>query len=123
MHPDRLADLVHRGEEGLEFRPVEGLALNVGIDLHAERAEFLGRALGLFHARIARCQRDLRDKSGEPIRMLGNEFGEAVIDHADIVIDRFAFGHRLHGRHWVGDDLGVVGERIHDPEADIEIVN
>ena len=41
MQPDRRAELVHLFPERQVFRAVERLAGDVGVNLHAERAEFL----------------------------------------------------------------------------------
>src|ERR1700732_3004866 len=59
MQPDRRAELVHLFPERRVFGPVERLAGDIGVDLHAERAVF-ERTLRLGGAGIGRRQRDLR---------------------------------------------------------------
>src|SRR5436190_16466478 len=56
MHPDRLTELVHLLPERLVFGPVERLAADIGVDLHAERAELLDGAFRLAHAGVRRAE-------------------------------------------------------------------
>ena len=63
-----LFELVHGREERLEFRIVERLAGDVGVDLHAERA-VLDRAFALAHAGVRRAERALRHPAGEVVGM------------------------------------------------------
>src|SRR6516165_6761425 len=70
MQPDRLAELVHLFPERQILRPVERLAGDVGVDLHAERAELLGRTLRLAHAGVGRIERYLRDPAGKMVAFL-----------------------------------------------------
>ena len=122
MQPDRLAELVHLLPERQVLRPVERLAGDVGVDLHAERAE-LDRALRLGDAGVGRIERDLRDPAGEVVLLLGAQFGEAVVDDADDLVDlRRALGEALDRRLRVGQDLLVVLVAVDDLLADIEVV-
>ena len=107
----------------LEFRAVERLAVDVGVDLHAERAEVLHRALGLAHAGVGRRQRGLRDEGGEFVRMLAADLGEAVVADAAEVLDHVVLDEGLERRHRIGQDLGVVREHVDDLHAHVEVVD
>src|SRR6266566_1634861 len=123
MHPHRLAELRHRGKERLELWPVERLAVDVGVDLHADGAEVFDRALGLAHPAVGREQRRLGDEAREAVRVFGDDLGEAVVNKPDHILELLGFVHALGRRHRVGEDLRVVVEHIDDPEALIEIMN
>ena len=87
MHPDRNAEFAHFVPERQIFGAIERLAGDVGVDLHAERAEFFDRALRLGDAGIRRGERNLRHPAGKVILFLGDEFGEAVVDDAAKLVD------------------------------------
>ena len=125
MQPDRLVELVHGGEERLELGPVQRLAADVGIDLHAERAELRDRALGLRGAGIGGRQRRLRDEGREALGVLGDQLGHAVVaDPGELERDLgVALGHRFQRRHRQRDDLRVVGELVDHAQARVEIVD
>src|SRR5690606_985335 len=70
VDPDRLADLVHGGEETLELGPVEGLAADIGVDLHAHGAQVAYGPLHLANAGVARGEGGMGDEAGEVLGML-----------------------------------------------------
>ncbi len=124
MQPDRLVELFHRREERFEFRLVERLAGDVGVDLHAKRA--IGDCpLGFADAGIRRVECDLRYPTGEMVFVLGTDLGEFVVDQLGVFVrlDAVALGEDFQRRHRVGQDLRVVLEGVDDLLADIEIVN
>ncbi len=123
MHPDRLAELVHGGEERLELRVVERPLVDVGIDLHTERAELVDGALGLARTGIRRGQRDLRHPPGEMVRTLTAQIGEAVIDDARILVDLVGGGHALERRLRIGQDLRIVRKGVDHLQPYVEIVD
>ena len=110
MQPDRLAELAHGGEELLEFRAVERLAVDIGIDLHAERAELVDRPLGLARAGVGRRQRHLRHPAGEMVAVLRGQLGETVVDDAAEILDLRGLGELLDRRQRIRQDLRVVGK-------------
>jgi hypothetical protein len=112
--------LAGRGEERLEFRPVERLAVHVGIDLHAERA-VLERALRLAHAGVGHGERGLRHPAGIARRVLGADLGEAVIDQLEQVLELVGLGEMLERRHRIGEDLRVVRKAVDHLVADVEV--
>ena len=114
VHPDRLSQLVHFFPERQILRPVERFAGDVGVDLHAERAELLDRALRLAHAGIGRIERYLRDPTRKMVAFLGAQLGKAVVDEADQLVDLGrSLGEGLDRRLRVGQDLPIVLEAIH----------
>ena len=123
MHPDRLAELVHGGEERLELRVVERPLVDVGVDLHAERAELVDGALSLARAGVGRGQRDLRNPAGEMIGALAAQLGETVVDNARILIDLVGGGHALERRLRIGQDLRIVREAVDHLQPYVEIVD
>ena len=122
MQPDRLAEFVHLLEERAVFRSVERLVGDVGVNLHAQRAELLDGALGLAGAGIGRGQRDLRHPAGEVVGILGADFHEAVIDDLAVLGALLRRGEGLQRRHRVGENLRVVLELVDDLEPHVEIV-
>ena len=124
MQPDRLAELVHLFPERHVLRPVERLAGDVGVDLHAECAELIDRALRLGDAGVGRIERNLRHPAGEVVLLLGAQFGEAVVDDADQLVDLGrALGEVLDRRLRIGQDLLIVLVAVDDLLADVEIVD
>ena len=122
MQPDRLAELVHGGEERVELGIVERLAGDVGVDLHAERA-VLDRALALAHAGVGRGERGFRHPAGEIIGIFLADLGEAVVDQLGVFLDLRALGERRQRRHRIGQDLRIVVELIDNLPARVEIVD
>ena len=122
MQPDRRPELVHFLPERRILRPVERLAGDVGVNLHAERAVFQ-RALGFADAGVGSRQRDLRHPTGETIFLLGGQFGEAVIDDAAELVDVLRrLGELFDRRLRIGQDLLIVLMAVDDLLADIEVV-
>ena len=122
MHPDRLAEFVHFLPERQVLRAVERLADDISVNLHAEGAEFVNRALRLAHAGVGCVERDLRDPAREMVALLGAQFGEAVIDEADQLVDlRGSLGKRFHRRLRIGEDLLIILEAVDHLLAMIEI--
>ena len=122
MHPDRLAEFVHFLPERQVLRAVERLADDIGINLHAEGAKFVNRALRLSHAGVGCVERDLRDPAREMVALLRAQFGEAVIDEADQLVDlRGSLGKRFHRRLRIGEDLLIILEAVDHLLAMIEI--
>src|SRR5690349_17152675 len=102
MDPDRLAELRHGGEELCVFGPVERLAVDVGVGLHAERA-VLDRALRLAHRALRMAERHLRDPAREMILVLGADVDEPVIDQLAQLFGLRALHDVLDRRHRVGE--------------------
>src|SRR5437763_17062851 len=99
VQPDGLSQLVHFFPERQILRPVERFAGDVGVDLHAERAEVLDRALRLAHAGIGRIERYLGDPPRKMVALLGAQLGKAVVDEADELVDlRRSLGESLYRR-------------------------
>ena len=122
MQPDRLAELVHFFPERQILRPVERLARDVGVDLHAERTELLDRALRLAHAGVGRIERYLRDPTGKMVAFLRAQFGEAVVDETDELVDLGrGFGEVFHRRLRVGQDLLIILVAVDDLLAMLEV--
>jgi hypothetical protein len=75
--------------------------------------------LRLGNASIRRGKRDLGNPAGKMILLLGNEFGEAVIDDAAILVDLCGqFDRRL----GVTKDLLIVLVAVNDLLAHVEVV-
>jgi hypothetical protein len=122
VHPDRRAKLVHLLPERRILRPIERLAGDIGVDLHAERA-ILQRAFGFTNSGIRCIKRDLRDPTWKAVVFLGDELGEAVVDDAAELVDiLWRLGKALDRRLRIGQDLLIVLKAVHDLLAEIEIV-
>src|SRR5579883_1897223 len=122
MDPDRLVELAHSGEELGVFRPVERLAVDVGVDLHAERA-VLDRALRLAHRAFRVAERHLADPARELVLVLGANVDEAVIDQLAQLLGLRALHDVLDRRHAVHEDLRIVRKRIDHAAALVEVMD
>ncbi len=123
MQPDRLAELVHLVPERQVLRPIERLAGDVGVDLHAERAGLDG-PLRFRHPGVRRIERDLRHPAREVVLLLRAQLGEAIVDDADQLIDlRRTLGEFLDRGLRIRQDLLIVLVAIYDLLADIDVVD
>ena len=96
---------------------------DIGVDLHAKRAEFVDRALRLADAGVARRKRDLRHEAREMILVLRDDLGQPVIDQAAEFVDlRGRLGDQLNRRLRVAEDLLIVLVAVDDPLAHVEVV-
>jgi hypothetical protein len=123
MQPNRNAELVHLVPERQKFRAVERLAGDIGVDLHAERAELLDRAFRLGDAGIRRRETDLRHPAGEMILLLGAQFREAVVDDAaELSICAGVLANFFDRRLRIGEDLLIVLVAVDDLLAHVEVI-
>ena len=85
-----------------------GLPLTLVMNLHAERADLLHRALAFAHAGVGRGDRRLGDETGKLIGMLGAEFRQAVVGNLRDLFDLFGLDESRDRRKRERDDLAVI---------------
>ena len=115
-----LGDLEHRAE----FRLVERLAVDVGMQLHAAGA-VLERTLE-FLGRVRRIHRQRGEPAAEVVLFLDAELGHAVVAELGEFLDLLGRAERFQRRHAQRDDLRVVilvAEHVADLLATVEIVD
>ena len=113
---------MHLLEDRREFRIVERAAVDVGEDLDAAGAQGLDRALHLLERRLDVVHRHRGDEAGEALRVLGDDLRHAVIGDARQLGRALGRGDEFDRRHRQGEDLLIVAEFLHQPQARIEVV-
>jgi hypothetical protein len=121
MQEHRDAVAVQQVEDRCELRKVERRAGRVRVDLHARCAQVAHGALDLLHGGGGVAHRHGGEKAGEPVRVPIHELGEAVIAGARQLRRGLRTDECLDGGRAERDDLPVVGERVHQAEACVEV--
>ncbi len=122
VQQDRHAERRGRLEHRQEFRRVERLAVDVAADLHAVGAVVAHRPLELARG-VRVVHRERRGMADEAVGMARDQLGEPVIGEPRELRRLGRRRQRLDRRLAERDDLRVVVELVHHPEAQVEVVD
>ncbi len=122
VQPDRQIVSHHGLEQRQELGRDDRLAENVGVDLDALRAE-LGHGTLRFDQRgVGRVHRQRGRERDEVLGVLLDQLGHAVVGDPREFDGLLGCGVELDRRRGQREHLLVLGELLHHPETDVEVV-
>jgi hypothetical protein len=122
MQPYRPVVLGHQVEQGQELRRGERRAVHVGEHLHAACAELRDRPARLRERCVGIVESDRRHEARKAVRVSTDEVCESVVADPRQIRRFTRTGESFDGRRRHRQNLLIVAEPIHHPEARIEIV-
>ena len=123
VHPDRQIVFRHRVEQGLELGLVERPSADIGEDLDAACAEVADRPVQLVHRPVHVVHRERGDEGDEPVRVKTDQLRHRVVGDPCELRPRGRVGNVLERRVGKRNHLPVLAELVHQPEADVEVVD